>query len=403
MVLKNNGRFQRSVIGIFGEITFKRTVLVPADQESREKLLKMHGTKSIVPLDCALKIDNLPFKISVKMMLCIARAAVRASSYEAAAENIAKTYKVIIGITTIKSVTDYVGAVVYEEQLRLASEAKERASNKFDERKRRHRQNDVLFLFADGAMVSLRKDDEGNAKGWYESKHAVVFHSSDVKKTTTETGTEKTEIKHREYLGYIGHAEEFKYHLLALALRHDCDVVSEIVVISDGAAWIHKMVQQFFPKAVHILDLFHAKENAGKFSLVVHPDGMSQADFADKMCELMDEGKIDELLELLEPYKDYKPPAGTLNMYTYVSNHRDMMDYPTYIAKGYFVGSGIIESANKQLMQNRMKLQGMSWLKENGQHMLALKAKNESKLWGEVLQLLEMHFYGKVPKVASTF
>ena len=400
-MLKNNGRSQRNITSICGEITFTRTILVPKDQESREKLLKLYGSKSVAPLDCALKIDNLPFKITVRMMLNIAKEAVRSMSYVAATEKINEDYGVSISATTVKDVTDYVGAVVFAEQLRLASEAKESTSKKFDERRRRHRPNDVLFLLTDGAMMNLREDDEGTTKGWHESKHAVVFHSSNVEIHTTTTGKEETRIKRREYLGYIGTVDEFKYHILSLALRHHCDVVSEMVVISDGAAWIHKMVQEYFPKAVHILDLYHAKENAGKFSLVVQPDGVSQADFANKMNELMDEGKIDELLDLLEQFKDYKPPAGTVNMYTYVSNHKDMMDYPSYMEKGYFVGSGIIESGNKQIMQNRMKLAGMSWLKENGQHMLSLKAKYESKLWDEVCQLLEKHFYGEDPTTAK--
>lgn len=395
MALKNNGRFRRTIIGVCGEITFKRTVLVPNDPESKKKLLELHNCNSIVPLDCALGIDALPFKISVRMMTCIAKEAVRAKSYEDATTNIAEKYGVTIGITTVKDVTDYVGEVVYKEQCRLASDAKERASKKFDERRRRHRLNDVLYLATDGANLDLRKDNNGTAKGWYESKHVVAFHSSNIHSYTTKTGREQTRITCREYLGYIGHVDEFKYHFLSLALHFDCDVVSEIVVLSDGASWIHGMVQQFFPKAIHILDLYHAKENAGKFSLVVQPKGMSQGNFANRMCELIEDGKIDELLELLAPFKDIKPPQGTVNMYTYVSNHRDMMDYPSYRSKGYFVGSGIIESGNKQIMQNRMKLQGMTWLKKNGQHMLSLKAKYESKLWSDVYRLLVEHIYGQ--------
>ena len=36
---------------------------------------------------------------------------------------------------------------------------------------------------------------------------------------------------------------------------------SQIVVISDGASWIQKIVEEFFPGAVHILDLYHIKEH----------------------------------------------------------------------------------------------------------------------------------------------
>ena len=37
----------------------------------------------------------------------------------------------------------------------------------------------------------------------------------------------------------------------------------------------------------------------------------------------------------------------------------DKIDYPEYMAQGYFVGSGAMESANKVLVQRRLKQAGM--------------------------------------------
>ena len=116
-------------------------------------------------------------------------------------------------------------------------------------------------------------------------------------------------------------------------------------------------------------------------------------DFADKLCSLIDNGNIDALLEILEPYKDKKYPPGVINFYTYVLNHKDCMNYPQYREKGYFVGSGAIESGNISLMQNRMKLQGMRWNLLSGQGMLSLKAKYESGNWSDVESLMLKHCY----------
>ena len=71
------------------------------------------------------------------------------------------------------------------------------------------------------------------------------------------------------------------------------------------------------------------------------------------------------------------------------------MNYPLYKEKGYFVGSGAIESGNIRLMQNRMKLQGMRWKLSNGQGMLSLKAKYESGKWADVENLMQNHCYSK--------
>lgn len=392
MKLKNNGNLGRKLVGIFGEVTYLRASLIPADKGSADKLLAEEGVKSVFPLDCALGVDVLPFKISCQMMCAIAKEAVRARSYSDACTNILEKYHVSLSSVQVEKVTDYVGSLAFQEQLCWAKEAEQLSQCKVDGRLRRRRKNDILYLELDGAMVHIRNKTGGD--GWMESKHAIAFHSSDIHYYESKDGGERNHrILNREFIGYIGTAADFKYHFLSLAKRNQCDLCSEVVVISDGASWIHSIVEEFLPKATHILDLFHAKENAGKFAQAVMHDEPQKRSFADKLCGLIDDGNIDGLLKELEPYKDRKLPPGVLNFYTYVSNHRDCMDYPTYKGKGYFVGSGAIESGNIRFMQSRMKLQGMRWKLESGQGMLSLKAKYESGKWDDVVSLMKRHCY----------
>lgn len=394
MVLKNNGNLSRKLIGIFGEVTYLRAALIPADHDSADRLFAEEGIKSIFPLDCALGVDVLPFKISCRMMCAIAKEAVRARSYSDASININEKYHVSLSSVQVEKVTDYVGAYIFQEQMRLSREAERLSHHKVDGRLRRRRKNDILYLEVDGAMVHVR--DKKGGDGWMESKHAMAFHSTDVHYYKSKDGSETNHrILNREFVGYIGAASDFKYHFLSLAKRNQCDLCSEVVVISDGASWIHSIVEEFLPKATHILDLFHAKENAGKFAQAVMRGKLQKKTFADKLCSLIEDGDVDGLLKTLEPYKDKELPPGILNFYTYVSNHKDCMNYPAYKQKGYFVGSGAIESGNIRLMQNRMKLQGMRWKLVSGQGMLSLKAKYESNKWGDVVSLMQKHCYGE--------
>lgn len=392
MVLKNNANLTRKLIGTFGEIKYSRASLIPADKESAHTLWEMEKVKSIFPLDNALGVDALPFKISCQMMCAIAKEAVRARSYSDAGTNIEEKYHVAMSSVQVEKVTDFIGALVYAEQVRQSKEAEEQSRCKADGRLRRRRKNDILYLEIDGAMVHVRDKKDGD--GWMESKHAIAFHSSDIHYYKSKEG-EITghRIMDREFIGCIGSASDFKYHFYALAQRNQCDFCSEVVVISDGASWIHTIVKELLPKATHILDLYHAKENAGKFAQAVKRGKIQKKVFADELCGLIDDGKTAELLKLLEPYKDKKLPPGTLNFYTYVENHKDCMDYPSYKRKGYFVGSGAIESGNICLMQNRMKLQGMRWKLASGQGMLSLKAKYESGKWNEVEALMQRYCY----------
>ncbi|MBO4335812.1 MAG: hypothetical protein J5846_08270, partial [Desulfovibrio sp.] len=87
----------------------------------------------------------------------------------------------------------------------------------------------------------------------------------------------------------------------------------------------------------------------------------------------------------LSPYKDKKVPEGIVNLHTYLVNNRDNIDYPAYRAKGYFVGSGAIEGANKSVIQARMKLVGMRWNITTAQYVASLRAKERSGLWHTVM------------------
>lgn len=392
MVLKNNANLTRKLIGTFGEIQYSRASLIPADKNSARILRETENRKSVFPLDIALGVDSLPFKISCQMMCAIAREAVRARSYSDASTNIEEKYHVTMSSVQVEKVTDFVGAIVYDEQLKEAEIAEELSHNKVDGRLRRRRKNDILYLEVDGAMVHVRDKKDGD--GWMESKHAIAFNSSNVHYYQSGGG-EITghRILSRDFTGYIGSADDFKYHFYALAKRNDCDHCSELVVISDGALWIHDIVKELLPKATHILDLYHAKENAGKFAQAVKRGKNQKKEFADELCDLIDSGNVSGLLKVLEPYKEEKFPPGVLNLYKYVENHKDCMNYPLYKSKGYFVGSGAIESGNIRLMQNRMKLQGMRWKLSSGQCMLSLKAKYESNKWDEVESLMQRYCY----------
>lgn len=155
------------------------------------------------------------------------------------------------------------------------------------------------------------------------------------------------------------------------------------MILSDGASWIRTARKTIFDRkgVIQILDLFHAKENAGKFANEVRRTRRQRKLYADHLCSLIEQGKVNELLKELEPYKDKKMKPGIPNLYTYISNNKDNMDYPRYKKDGLFVGSGAMESANIYMMQNRMKLQGMRWNVETGRNMLCLKSYHESHAW----------------------
>ena len=55
----------------------------------------------------------------------------------------------------------------------------------------------------------------------------------------------------------------------------------------------------------------------------------------------------------------------------YFESYQARMDYPTYRAAGYPIGSGAVEGANRSVVQHRMKRPGPGWKRDNAQSMLA--------------------------------
>ena len=422
MILYNKGRSSKDVLTLCGKITFERTLLVPLNKQSAQALMDYNRSRSVCPVDDLLGISNLPFKMTYRMMSAIAKEATYARSYSDAADRIFEYYGEKVSVTTVENVTELVGGIMFSEQHRQATEAYAAVGNRIDGRTIHKRKNDVLYIEADGAMVYVRdkntsvlegldssvssvSKDEAIA-GWTESKHAICFHADDIKYYYEDKEKNKhsarfkeilrldrdaikitgTKIEQRDCIGYIGSAEEFQYHLLALARRNDWEHCTKVVLISDGAKWIKGMKDTVFTgrPVIQILDLFHAKENAGKFANYIKHTDAQRKEYADHLCSLIEDGKTEELLQELEEYKGQKMPDNVPNLYTYIDNNKNCMNYAAYKKDGLFVGSGAMESANIYMMQNRMKLPGMRWKKKRGQHMLTLKSYLASHNWNEV-------------------
>ncbi len=101
--------------------------------------------------------------------------------------------------------------------------------------------------------------------------------------------------------------------------------------------------------------------------------------WAERICGLLKEGKWQQVLrEDLDPDEKY---PNTVNLYHYINENREHINYPMYESEGFFIGSGAVESSNKVIVQKRLKQAGMRWNPQTAQYILTLVAKWESELW----------------------
>ena len=66
------------------------------------------------------------------------------------------------------------------------------------------------------------------------------------------------------------------------------------------------------------------------------------------------------------------------------------MFYGTYKEKGVLIGSGPIESANRNIVQQRLKLSGQKWTIKGAQRVVNLRAYQKSNRWNEVVEIIKM-------------
>lgn len=341
--------------------------------------MALNGTKSVIPLDCYLGLAGSPFKITPDAMLKIAFWAQNQLSFQRAEEALYEILHVKVNDDTIRLVTDFVGKVIFECDCRKADEAFDTLnSGKLNFSKER---NGVLYIQTDGAALNTRLRDETGST-WRENKLGEVFSSKDIHYWTDKKGKRQHRILKKEYVSYVGCVSEFKKHLLACALRGGYGHFKDTVVISDGATWIRNMVEELFPDAHHILDYFHLCENVNTYAKhIFNMDEAKYKPWAKDICDQLKAGEYRQVLNELAPLKDKKTDTCCVNLFGYISNNVNTINYPEYEQKGYFIGSGAIESGNKIVLQDRLKRSGMRWNVKTAQPILTLKSKAESNLW----------------------
>jgi hypothetical protein len=201
-------------------------------------------------------------------------------------------------------------------------------------------------------------------------------------------------LHQKDYVSYIGDVSDFKKLMLSLALRNGYGLYKNVVLISDGATWIREMKNMYFPDAQQILDYWHLCENVSDFAKnVFSQDEKKYKPWAQKVCKLMKESKTLDALSMIKSLTKTQFKKSSFDLAQYIQNNIDNVNYKAYISKGYFIGSGAIESSNRTVVQLRVKLAGMRWSLSAIQKVLALMTKLESKRWEhDVVNAIYQHF-----------
>jgi hypothetical protein len=150
------------------------------------------------------------------------------------------------------------------------------------------------------------------------------------------------------------------------------------IAISDGGAGLEDLFRVHFGRLdAVILDFYHASEHLGTFAKAWCGDAAAAAEaHAAWSHRLKHEGGAAILgwLEGLDIAANPRARPAWEDIVTYFRNHHHRMDYPSYRARGWQIGSGPVEAACKTVIGQRMKGSGMRWGHEGADAVCHLRA-----------------------------
>lgn len=162
------------------------------------------------------------------------------------------------------------------------------------------------------------------------------------------------------------------------ATRRGVDKATEVIAIGDGARWIWNLVEEEFPGATQIIDLYHAKGTLTEVAKAIFGVGDAHgSECAKQWRDELEAGNLTAIIRALEPHVETHHEAQTCIQYIRANWHR--MQYPHFRRRGLCTSTGVVEAGCKLVVGTRLKRAGMHWSLYGADSIIALRC---SKLSG---------------------
>lgn len=228
-----------------------------------------------------------------------------------------------------------------------------------------------LLIGGDGVMAPFRPHT-GSPKGktaWREVKVGIFAR---LGQRVTKKGKIVSVLVHRHLVAVLGNIDEFKARMQVAAVKQGIMDAEIVVWLSDGGRGFWRVYNELFSGCAQgILDFYHAAQNVWKATKNWLDGRTNKArEWFNKARHRLRHGNatkvIDDLREGLN--QDNLPESAgeaIKNVIRYLEKHKDHIQYDRYKELDLPIGSGMVESACKWLIQQRFKCVGMRW-SENG-------------------------------------
>jgi hypothetical protein len=215
-----------------------------------------------------------------------------------------------------------------------------------------------LVMSADGAYVPLVKGE------WAEVRTLAI---GQVKTSRASGKKSETRAQNLSSFSRMTSAERFSELAEVETRRRQVVQAEQVCAVMDGAGWLQGLVDVHRPDALRILDFPHAAEHLSLLLQTLEQAGISlSADLLPRLLHHLKHRGPRALLRLAKRLPAHLSEVeGVREHLSYLQKREALMDYPEFRKHGWPIGSGSVESANKLVVQARLKGAGMHWERKN--------------------------------------
>jgi len=172
-----------------------------------------------------------------------------------------------------------------------------------------------------------------------------------------------------------------------------------LVLLGDGARWIWDRVDELVrlvgiptERFMAIVDYYHAVEHLSDVTdLLVGWSAKQRRCFVRHYKKVLRHGEVEEVVAAIDELCVGRNAQALATERDYFARNAERMRYHDMEQQGLPIGSGAVESAVRQVVNQRVKSNGMFWLEENAEHMLHLRAFARAGRWDQLVQLTLAH------------
>ena len=159
------------------------------------------------------------------------------------------------------------------------------------------------------------------------------------------------------------------------------------VALCDGCEALQSRIAARFSDFTLVLDFIHPHEDLWEVanSLLGETNEQRAEWVAAKTLQMLSGETEQVITEIRRLAQQPKRSASQREKLTKTANYFERnlpyMDYPTYLAKGWPIASGVIEGACRHFVKDRFELSGMRWIQKGAENLLHLRAVAENDDW----------------------